>query len=61
MNLDDLEKSIIDWAGSRGIFAGSTPNSQMLKTMEEVGETARAVLKKDLVSKLSIRDPHRIN
>ena len=48
MNLDDLEKSIIDWAGSRGIFAGSTPNSQMLKTMEEVGETARAVLKKDL-------------
>ena len=48
MNLDQLEPAIIQWAESRGIFSASTPHSQMLKTMEEVGETARAVLKKDL-------------
>lgn len=48
MNLDQLEPAIIQWAESRGIFSASTPHSQMLKTMEEVGETARAVLKKDM-------------
>lgn len=42
-----LKTCVIGWADTRGIIAISTPEKQLLKTMEELGETARAVLKGD--------------
>ncbi len=41
------ERRVINWAEDRGIFARSSTQSQMLKTMEEVGELAETVLKED--------------
>lgn len=35
------------WGQTRGILYSSTPEKQMLKAMEELGETARAILKND--------------
>ena len=43
----ELEDKVIHWAQDRGIFAASDPKSQMLKTVEEVGELADAIAKDD--------------
>ena len=38
---------IRDWADRRGLYDGGDPKTQALKLVEEVGETCRAILKKD--------------
>ena len=43
--LSKLVALIQNWAWDRNLIAGSTPNAQMLKLMEEVGELAGGVCK----------------
>lgn len=38
---------VVAWGESRGILASADPLSQLLKTIEELGELSRAVLKND--------------
>ena len=38
---------IRDWADERGLYENGDPKTQALKLVEEVGETCRAILKKD--------------
>lgn len=49
---EELQSNILEWARVRGILERSTPEKQLLKTMEELGETARAVLKKDFLGQI---------
>jgi NTP pyrophosphatase (non-canonical NTP hydrolase) len=42
-----IEDMIIDWACDRNLLAASTPEAQMLKLVEEVGELARGLCKGD--------------
>ena len=37
------EKKVIAWAEARNLIKGSTPQNQMVKLMEEVGELAAAI------------------
>ncbi len=46
--MEIVEKKTLEWAEERGIFDKSDPKSQMLKTVEEVGELCETVLKQDL-------------
>lgn len=39
-----LQQSIISWASERGILEKATPASQFEKTVEEIGELARALI-----------------
>ena len=43
-NVFDL---IREWASERGLYENGDPKTQALKLVEEVGETCRAILKKD--------------
>lgn len=43
--LGELVALIQNWAWDRNLIDGSTPNAQMLKLMEEVGEMAGGVCK----------------
>ena len=43
-NVFDL---IREWANERGLYENGDPKTQALKLVEEVGETCRAILKKD--------------
>ena len=43
--LSELVALIQNWAWDRNLIDGSTPNAQMLKLMEEVGELAGGVCK----------------
>lgn len=43
--LGELVALIQDWAWARNLIDGSTPNDQMLKLMEEVGELVGGVCK----------------
>ena|SRR5687767_1417463 len=36
------------WARARNLISGSTPHAQMLKTVEELGETAGAIARGNL-------------
>jgi NTP pyrophosphatase (non-canonical NTP hydrolase) len=45
MTFEQLQTEIVSWAELRGIMDSSDTKTQLLKTMEELGETARAVLK----------------
>ncbi len=55
--LSELVALIQNWAWDRNLIDGSTPNAQMLKLMEEVGELAGGVCKdKAAVIKDSIGD-----
>ena len=45
--LDTIE-NIEDWAHARNIIEGATPQAQMLKLTEEVGELAAGVARSDL-------------
>ena len=55
--LSELVALIQNWAWDRNLIDGSTPNAQMLKLMEEVGELAGGVCKdKTDVIKDSIGD-----
>jgi NTP pyrophosphatase (non-canonical NTP hydrolase) len=42
-----MKNKILDWAEDKGILAKATPEAQMLKTIEEIGELANAMGKKD--------------
>lgn len=44
-----MKNEIIEWARDKGILDKATPESQMLKTVEEVGELASALGKRDMV------------
>lgn len=41
------EKDVILWAIERGLISKENEKSQLLKTLEELGEVSRAVLKDD--------------
>jgi len=42
---EDLEAQVLQWAEERGILAEANPQAQLLKTLEELGETAGALAK----------------
>jgi len=46
--MNNLIEKVIQWAEDRGIIANSTAEKQMLKTIEEVGELAKAIAKNDM-------------
>lgn len=48
MKFSKLEDLVVAWAEERGIFEGSDPHSQLLKTMSELGELADATIKNDM-------------
>jgi NTP pyrophosphatase (non-canonical NTP hydrolase) len=48
MSYKFLELEVIRWAEARGILANSSPQTQLLKTVSELGELADAVIKKDM-------------
>lgn len=43
------EKLVIEWARERNLLKKENSHAQLLKTFEEMGEVARAVLKSDEV------------
>lgn len=47
MTFDDLSACVELWASEKGLFDGDNSRVQMLKVVEEVGETSRAILKGD--------------
>jgi len=47
MSFADLEIKIIQWAEARKIIPNSTPETQLLKAVSELGELADATIKKD--------------
>lgn len=50
MSYADVEMKIIQWAEARKIIPNSTPSTQLLKCMSELGELADATIKDDLES-----------
>ena len=44
-SFDELSNKVIDWAFDKGILEKENAPKQMLKVLEEVGETAGALLK----------------
>lgn len=42
-----MKKLVLEWAKEKGILDNATAESQMLKTVEEVGELANAIGKKN--------------
>lgn len=46
IDLNKLFDDIEDWGEEKGIIGNATPESQFLKTVEEVGELAEALSKK---------------
>lgn len=47
MSYANVEMKIIQWAEARKIIPNSTPETQLLKAMSELGELADATIKKD--------------
>ena len=47
MSYAQVEIQIIQWAEARKIIPNSTPDTQLLKAMSELGELADATIKKD--------------
>lgn len=45
--MGELVKNVINWADEKGILKPENSQAQMCKVIEEVGETSRALLKKD--------------
>lgn len=45
LNFDTLIDNVIEWAKNKNILLPENANKQMLKVMEEVGETAGALAK----------------
>ena len=48
MSYADYEMRIIQWAEARQIIPNSTPATQLLKAMSELGELADATIKNDV-------------
>ena len=46
-SLSTLENLVASWASERNLINGATPQAQMLKMTEEIGELANAVARKD--------------
>lgn len=44
----DIEMKIIQWAEARKIIPNSTPETQLLKAVSEMGELADATIKKNM-------------
>jgi len=44
----DIEMKIIQWSEARKIIPNSTPETQLLKAMSEMGELADATIKKNM-------------
>ena len=47
MSYANVEIKIIQWSEARRIIPNSTPETQLLKAMSELGELADATIKKD--------------
>jgi len=47
MSFANVEIKIIQWSEQRKIIPNSTPETQLLKAMSELGELADATIKKD--------------
>lgn len=47
MSYADVEMKIVQWSEARKIIPNSTPETQLLKAMSEMGELADATIKKD--------------
>ena len=47
MSYAEIEMKIIQWSEARKIIPNSTPETQLLKAMSELGELADATIKKD--------------
>jgi len=47
MSYTQLEMEIVRWAEDRKIIPNSTPETQLLKAVSELGELADATIKKD--------------
>ena len=45
--METLEKKVIEWADERALLKSSNSTKQLLKTMEELGEVARAEINQD--------------
>jgi len=45
MNFEELDYNITNWANDKNLLFNSNHPQQFMKVMEELGETARAVLK----------------
>ena len=43
MNLDDLEFSVTEWAHTRNLIDGTTPEKQFIKLIEEIGEISECI------------------
>lgn len=44
----DLELKVVRWAEARRIIPNSTPQAQLLKAFEEMGELAGGIARKDM-------------
>jgi len=49
MQFETLEAKVIDWAKARKIIPNATSQTQLLKTVSELGELADALIKGDRV------------
>jgi NTP pyrophosphatase (non-canonical NTP hydrolase) len=47
MSYASIEMKILQWSEARKIIPNSTPETQLLKAMSELGELADATIKKD--------------
>lgn len=47
MTYAEIEMKIVQWAEARKIVPNSTPSTQLLKAMSEMGELADATIKND--------------
>lgn len=47
MSYAQVEMKILQWSEARKIIPNSTPDTQLLKAMSELGELADATIKKD--------------
>lgn len=47
MSYSQVEMEIVQWAEARKIIPNSTPETQLLKAVSEIGELADATIKKD--------------
>jgi hypothetical protein len=47
MSYSKYEMKVIDWACARKIIPNATSQTQLLKTMSELGELADAIIKRD--------------
>ena len=47
LQIEDIETNVLRWATDKSLITPDNAHNQLLKTLEELGETARALLKAD--------------